>query len=337
MKRFKNILVAVDNGLEEHPALQWAVQLAEHNHAKLKIVDVVPEFSWIARLVMPNGEATQQVLAEEKLRNLEATAGPLRERGFDVTTKVLLGKASIEIMNEVLRSNHDLVVRKTKGTTGRRTKFFSTTSLRLLRKCPCAVWLVRADARPCFRRILAAVDPAPQNVAQQIMNKTIMELGRSIADFDNGQLHVVHVWGKIGSRADESWSIPGELKETIREAKTNVAADLDDFLSPYTLTHQSDGVHLLRDELGPGHSISALAKQQDIDLIVMGTVARSGVAGVLMGNTAEQVIDRVHCPVLTIKPNGFISPVTVPEMTMPEVTEGSQQRAEYSSVTLREQ
>ncbi len=81
MKRFKNILVAVDNRLEEHPALQWAVRLAEHNQAKLKIVDVVPEFSWIARLAMPDSERTQQVLADDKRRNLEAIAGPLREQG----------------------------------------------------------------------------------------------------------------------------------------------------------------------------------------------------------------------------------------------------------------
>ena len=42
MKRFKNILVAVDSRMQDYPALQWAVRLAEHNQAKLKIVDVVP-------------------------------------------------------------------------------------------------------------------------------------------------------------------------------------------------------------------------------------------------------------------------------------------------------
>ncbi len=85
-------------------------------------------------------------------------------------------------MHEVLRSNHDLVLRVTKGAHSRRTGFFGTTSMRLLRKCPCAVWLVRADAPPRFSRVLAAVDPAPHDVAQEIMNKAIMDLGKSIAD-----------------------------------------------------------------------------------------------------------------------------------------------------------
>jgi nucleotide-binding universal stress UspA family protein len=312
MKRFKNILVAVDDRQEEHPALQLAVRLAEHNHAKLKVVDVVPEFSWIARLAMPDSEHTRQVLTDDKLRNLEAIAAPLRVKGLDVATKVLHGKTSGEIRHEVLRSNHDLVLRVTKGALSRRTAFFGTTSMRLLRTCPCAVWLVPADALPRFSRVLVAVDPAPGDDAQEAMNRTVFELGRSIANFENGQFHVVHVWELIGSSADESWSIPGQMGEAMRKAETKVTTALDRFLSPYELSHRSEGVHLLRDDHGPGHAISKLARQQGIELIVMGTVARTGIAGALMGNTAEQVIDRVECSVLTIKPNGFISPETLP-------------------------
>jgi universal stress protein E len=60
MKRFQNILVAVDTRFEAHPALQWAVRVAERNQAKLKLVDVLPELPWVARLVMEDAEHTQQ-------------------------------------------------------------------------------------------------------------------------------------------------------------------------------------------------------------------------------------------------------------------------------------
>lgn len=65
----------------------------------------------------------------------------------------------------------------------------------------------------------------------------------------------------------------------------------------------------------PGAALSELAKKHDIDLIVMGIIARTGVAGALMGNAAEQVLERATCSVLTIKPNDFISPVTLPDET----------------------
>ena len=85
MQRFKNILAAIDTRFEQHPALEWAARLAVHNQSKLKIIDVVPEFSWVARLAMSEHEHTREVLRQEKGRSLEALAAPLHEKGIDVT------------------------------------------------------------------------------------------------------------------------------------------------------------------------------------------------------------------------------------------------------------
>ncbi|MDA1014240.1 MAG: universal stress protein [Planctomycetota bacterium] len=307
MKRFQNILVPIDTRFEKHPALQWAVRLAEHNQARLKLVEVVPELPWIVRLAMADAEHMQQVLADDKRRNLESLAVPLRDQGFDVATTVLSGKTSFEIMQEVLRSGHDLVVRVTKGSHSQRTGFFGTTSMRLLRKCPCAVWLVRPDVPPRFARVLAAIDPAPHDPTRDRINKMIMDLGMSVADYESGQFHVVHAWNVFGGSVVKSRLKPGEFDQIQRKAEVEVAAVLDGFLSSYELNHRSEHVHLLDDPVGAGHAISELAKQQDIDLIVMGTLARTGVAGALMGNTAERVLDQIECSVLTIKPDEFIS------------------------------
>ena len=58
-----------------------------------------------------------------------------------------------------------------------------------------------------------------------------------------------------------------------------------------------------------GKLIPAMAKVKEVELIVMGTVSRTGVAGLLIGNTAEKVLNQVGCSVLTVKPEGFITPV----------------------------
>ena len=47
------------------------------------------------------------------------------------------------------------------------------------------------------------------------------------------------------------------------------------------------------------------------DLLVMGTIARTGIAGFIVGNTAERLLPRIPCSVLAIKPEGFVSPVTL--------------------------
>jgi nucleotide-binding universal stress UspA family protein len=43
----------------------------------------------------------------------------------------------------------------------------------------------------------------------------------------------------------------------------------------------------------------------------MGTVARTGINGLLMGNTAEMILTQIDCSVLAVKPQGFVSPVTL--------------------------
>ena len=43
------------------------------------------------------------------------------------------------------------------------------------------------------------------------------------------------------------------------------------------------------------------AKAENVDLIVMGTHGRSGLAHVLMGSVAERVVQKAHCPVLAVR------------------------------------
>lgn len=57
--------------------------------------------------------------------------------------------------------------------------------------------------------------------------------------------------------------------------------------------------------------IPTIAKDLDVDLIVMGIVARTGIPGFFRGNTAESILTQFDCSVLTIKPPGFIRPVTL--------------------------
>ena len=252
MKRFQNILVGVDTRFDTHPALRCAARIAEHNQARLKIVDVVPEFSWLAKLAIPDAAQTHEVLANEKARSLEELAAPLRDQGIDISTKVLFGKTSIEIAQEVIRSQHDLVIRVTKGAHSRKSGFFGTTSRRLIRTCPCALWLVRPDVEPRYTRILAAINPAPDNVVADQLNRAIMELGQSIAKYENGNLQVVHAWEIFNAKMIESRFMPGEFEKVEQKAEAEVAAVVDKFLLPFQLSHQDDCVHLIRDEMGAG-------------------------------------------------------------------------------------
>ena len=82
-------------------------------------------------------------------------------------------------------------------------------------------------------------------------------------------------------------------------------------MRPYPLQDLKSQVYMLKGE--PGHLIPELAAKLEVGLIVMGTVSRTGVAGLLIGNTAERILRQVDCSVLTVKPDGFVTPVRLDE------------------------
>ena len=59
--------------------------------------------------------------------------------------------------------------------------------------------------------------------------------------------------------------------------------------------------------------IAPLAAGLGADLVVMGAVARTGISGLIIGNTAEAILDQLTCSVLAIKPAGFKTPVKFDE------------------------
>lgn len=82
---------------------------------------------------------------------------------------------------------------------------------------------------------------------------------------------------------------------------------LDALLSHYGMGVDDLTVHLVHGE--PAPSIRELSTKLGADLIVMGTVGRSGIPALIIGNTAEEVLQTTQASVLAVKPDGFVSPV----------------------------
>lgn len=310
MKRFKNILVSVDSRVDDHPALRWAAVLAEHNSAaKLKIVDVLPEFPWHVRLALGDAEHMTELLLQEKQERLDALAEGLRQRGLDATAQALRGQASVEITREVMRGGHDLVVRVTKGPHSRRSGFIGTTSFGLLRKCPCPVWIVKPEAEPRFEHVLGTVDPTLEDEAHRMLNRDIIELAQTIAASEKGRYSILHVWSVYGEQLLAPRMRNEDFEGMERVAQSSIEKALDGALASHGLSVRDDNVYIVHGE--PAYAIPQFVAQQKVDLLVMGTVGRSGISGLIMGNTAEMILGRVDCAVLALKPEEFVSPVRV--------------------------
>lgn len=135
MKRFKQILAVVDPGQSPVTALERAVSLAHNNQATLTVVTVAPRVT--VGIGMPDGgpisaELQEATIADSQKR-LDDAVSPFRSR-ISIDAKVLMGTAFLEIIREVLRHGHDLVI-KTPEDPSWLDRLFGSDDMHLLRKC----------------------------------------------------------------------------------------------------------------------------------------------------------------------------------------------------------
>ncbi len=312
MTRFNNILLVL-HGTNNEEAVKRAFALAKTNKAKLTIVDVLEELPETMKeyLEIVSVEELEKIVSEERVSEIEKLIkSNVSGKGFNPVVKTLVGKPHVEIIKEVLRNKHDLVVKTSEGEGGTKEALFGSIDINIMRKCPCPVWMIKPTESTKYSRILAAVDPDPYDKVGDKLNQNIMELAVSIAQLEKSDLHIIHLWSLYaektlsGPRFRKS---PNVMAKLLLDAKNFHKHNLDKLLKKFPLDKLKHKIHLLKGD--PAQVIPKVAKKQKVDLIVMGTVCRTGLPGFIIGNTAESILYNVDCSVLTIKPHGFISPI----------------------------
>ncbi len=309
MKRFKKILVVCNGKAHDAIALKRATRLAKENRAALTVVSVLEALPHDTRklfkLVAP--VKLQDLLTKQRRTELEGYVAGAKKSGVDVEVKVLVGTKFVEIIREILRNGHDLVMKATPGQRGEKEMLFGSTDLHLMRECPSAVWIMKPTKSKKYARILAAVDPDPLDEDRNKLNDTIMELATSLSALEHSELHIVHAWVLYSEGLLQL--LIGKIEKLARDTRKTHRKWLNQFLDKHKIAHDRRLVHMVRGKAK--EVIPALAKKKRVELIVMGTSARTGLPQFLIGNTAEDVLNQVDCSVLMVKPEGFVSPVTL--------------------------
>ena len=166
-------------------------------------------------------------------------------------------------------------------------------------------------AKNNYVRIMAAVGPNPDDIGENELNIKIMDLATSLADLNKSELHITHAWDVTGNDGD---TLRSETTEDLRAEiyRTHESAhkvSLERLLARYDLKNIKHKLHLLHGE--PEYVIPELADKIKTDLIVMGTIRHAWAPGFIIGTTAELMLRQVNCAILAIKPEGFVTPVTI--------------------------
>lgn len=310
MKRFANILFATQ-GLPGHSdALEQAIRIASSNGVPVSGLIACPNF--------PADMRQYQQSYEESLQNsLKQSIHDYRQRydlseddlPFHLTVKSS-EQPAVCIIKEALANNKDLIIKEAEPL-GDRAMGFKAIDMMLLRKCPCPLWLHRPLDKPRNkRRVAVAIDPLAASDEQHSLALRLLELSRSISDTCDSRLHVISCWEYYLENYlhDNAWIQvdDSELNYEVDKAKANHKQALQQLLEESGIAGEIV-IHHLHGK--PDEKIPDCVKSIDVDVLVMGTLARTGISGYVIGNTAENILQLINCSLVALKPDGFISPI----------------------------
>ncbi len=309
MQSFRNILFVSRGGDDETDALKQALSLARNHKAQLTAIHVCPE---ITNALAPYKEKLLESLKQELEQAIESacTSITLDRDEVPVTVNVeFAGTPVVHIIQRVLRDGFDLIVKEAEPRDDQRG--FKAFDMHLLRKCPCPVWLCRPIARSRHDiRVGVAIDPEGQGATNHDLSLRLLTLARSLADTCSGELAIISCWEfeyesflrqNVWARVADD-----EVERTIAGAQAAHRSTLNDLLAESGI-EGTNHIHHLRGQ--PSELIPSRVEDLDIDILVMGTVARTGLPGFVIGNTAENIVQKIRCSLLALKPPGFVSPV----------------------------
>jgi universal stress protein E len=307
MKHVNSILVCVHPDYLDKPLLQRAADIAKKNDAAVKVFHVVSEYPedmsewWNVR----NPQKLHDKIVSERTVFLDSIAQSLKNAGVqNVTYELRWGTRFLQIIKEVVREKHDLVM-----ITARRPKLsrmlWECPSADLLQHCPCPLWISRGDEPRATKRIVAAIGGAGGNIACDGLNERILRTAAAVAESAESQLHLVHALPVYGGKGVKGKKLRSDLVEFMAKLETTMLEKCSPALEDYDVVLDSERAHVLPG--APETAIAELVASEKMDLVVIGTMGRGGMSGLLVGSTANRVFDQVQCSVLAVKPEGFVS------------------------------
>lgn len=305
MSSIESILVIVDPTAQQHPAVTKGALLAEKLSARLDLFICDTQAARNVRLAQHLRDSPGAPL-KQLSPWLEDIAVPLREQGLDVMTEVLSADPlQTALLERVKHTCAGLVIKDTHHHTIAQRTFLTNTDWELIRGCPVPLLLVKPTAWSATHRIGAALDPGHKDDKPRLLDRCILEEAGRFAHALGGEVHAIHTYIPAAMIAAATMSVPPLVidipAEALEEERKNKLKELTALTSDYRLS--AENIHL--ETGGVDEALCRLVQQYEIDIMAMGAVSRRGLKRMLIGSTAEEVLEHLPCDMLVVKSPNF--------------------------------
>ena len=306
MRPIRRILVAVKEPLaKSQPAVEKAVQLARATGAQLELFHSISTPLCVDTLTGSNATLAkiENGWRDQFVKQLDALAARVGTKGLQIATHVQWDFPAYEaILRRAQRTKVDLIVAERHEGKHVAPSLLRLTDWELLRQSPIPVLLVKSTKPYQNPVVLAAIDPMHAFAKPTGLDGEILKAGSLIGSALRGTLHVVHAYVPMPANIPQSeYFKPDIAKRLDLKAKESVEKS---FLSVAI----GAGIKPARRHLVGEHPIDAIpetVRKTQSAIVVMGAISRSGLKRFFIGNTAEQLLDKLNCDVLIVKPPRF--------------------------------
>lgn len=324
MKRFNKILCVIDPDKTSDTAIATSLAIANDYQSDIVFMSVMKPAGLWQKAFSTKEDYTKLIdeLVEQK-RSLIAKKLSTLAPDLQPTIVVNTGIGFIQIIKRVIGNEHDLVVKCAQDVDWM-DRMLGSEDMHLLRKCPCPLLMLKPGQADSFKNILATVDVNDDSNesdnlrVQEQLNKLVLEYSATISIPELSELHIGSAWEAYAEdfyRHGAFSRVPNEeVDQYVEQVRRECSARLDNFVKEMSGILGKDAVQYLEPKVHlvkgkASREIPLMVEKYGIDLIVMGTVGRVGIPGLIIGNTAELILEQAKCSIFAIKPDGFKTPV----------------------------
>jgi len=307
MEKYKRILAIIDATHDDQKALKRAVELANKTDASITAFLTIYDFSYemTTMLSSEEREAMRTSVINDRLQWMNNQVDAISHPGINIDCKVVWHNRPFEqIIEQVLTNGYDIVIKGTHQHDKLKSVIFTPTDWHILRKCPCPVLLVKDHLWPKGGNIIASLNIGSDDKEHQSLNNNITEEAVNLSKLIEANVHLVNSFP--GTPINIAIEIP-EFNATeyndsmFKHHQQSMQLHAERFAIKEENTHVMEGL--------PEDVIEDLSLELDAELVILGTIGRTGLSAALIGNTAEHVIDKLNCDLLALKPDGYVSPL----------------------------
>jgi nucleotide-binding universal stress UspA family protein len=273
----KKILVPCDFSEQSVNAFRFASEIAEQSKGEIHLVNVVEVpvlHDSVLMPVMAFEEALFKELrekAEKQFRKMETKYGP---EGGKVKSSVIFGPVYRMLNDYIEDKKIDLVIMGTKGASGVREVLIGSNTEKIVRNSPVPVIAIKKFVKGSSIHDIVF----PNTLDTENQEDLVMKV-KALQNFFGAKVHIVWINTPTNFTRDSI-----TLKRLNAFAKRFMFKD-------YTL-------NVFNDPYEEGGIVS-FTLEIKADMIAMGTHGRKGIAHLLSGSVAEDIVNHVDCPIWT--------------------------------------